>query len=418
MHWKEGNGAFNELEYSNFYRDITVDQLLKCFWNLLKEIADSGEIKVTEGFWIRNQGISDTKPRLICDLVINADSARNIKIDDVYEYPYNKELKSYSWNEIKDMFYEMSLDQLRLTIPNKLHRHTKKDDILLQACFDWDIEQIRLALKNGANVNCLNESGESPLQMAVEFFKSHNISNNIKYSEEEILAIEAINEKKCKEVVELLLDNGADINLFGYSGLTPLVCAYDERSPQMIRFLLDKGANPNVNCYLEDYQYWPRLKNVRSTILESINDLLYEDYNESEKQIERLIRTAGGRQFVWDFTPWDNKNIGKYVVIMSPSKSDTHIFSDNSQWWIGTDSSLAIEDESGHSERIDLTSISGLAGWCQEYREHHNNASYGWDTWNNRGIELARQIAALIPDSVGLFYMSAVSPECKYIRIK
>ena len=49
IHWTSVDGPFKQLEYSKFYRDITVEQLLKGFWQLLEQIANSGEIQVSEG---------------------------------------------------------------------------------------------------------------------------------------------------------------------------------------------------------------------------------------------------------------------------------------------------------------------------------------------------------------------------------
>ena len=149
LDWKTGNGPFNTIEYHNFYRDVTVEQLLNGFWKLLEQIADSGDIKVTEGYWIRNETSSLIKePNIICDLVLNGATASEIekKVSNVYSYPYNKELVTFKWNEIKDFFIELTLDQLRLTMPEDLHNHTELDDVLLKACSDWDIEQIKLSL--------------------------------------------------------------------------------------------------------------------------------------------------------------------------------------------------------------------------------------------------------------------------------
>ena len=39
------------------------------------------------------------------------------KVDDVYTYPYDRTLRTFKWDEIKDFFCEMSLNQLRLTMP-------------------------------------------------------------------------------------------------------------------------------------------------------------------------------------------------------------------------------------------------------------------------------------------------------------
>ena len=405
LRWKQGEGAFNIIEYSNFYRDITVDQLLKWFWELLEQIANSGEIQVCEGYTIRCEGEGNTGPKVICDMVVDAEFARDIKYDNVYTYPYNKALVSYKWEDIKDFFIELTLDQLRLTMPKKLHNHTKLDDQLLKACFDWDVDMIKVCMKKGANINCLNERGESVLQCAVEYFKDHNVLMDKDYSKEELNRIETDNEIKCKEIVELLLSYGADINLFGYDGMPPLVCAYYQRSISMTKYLLEKGANPNTNCYLEDCHYWPMLKNIRSTILWCIDGLISEDYNEPEKEIEEIIRNAGGREYTWDYTPWDYENIGKYVIRMNPSRQDNHLFCDNAGRWIGTDTELTVEDNNDETSNVDVSSIEGLRQWNQDFQDNKTNPSYDWVSWKKRGFDLAKMVAEQLPEKVALFYL-------------
>ena len=173
----------------------------------------------------------------------------------------------------------------------------------------------------------------------------------------------------------------------------------------MIKFLLEKGANPNANCYLDDCQYWPQLKNIRSTILWDIDDPLGEDYNEKEIEIENMIRDAGGREYVWDYTPWNYENIGKYVVKMTPSKNDCHLFCDNAGWWIGTETELTIEDKDGKQYKIDLSGIDGLGQWNADFQNNLTNPSYDWKSWKDRGCCLAKRVAELLPESVALFYL-------------
>ncbi len=407
LHWTSDISPFNKLEYSNFYRDITVEQLLHWFWELLEKTANSGEIQVTEGYQIQCEGIGNTGPKVVCTVVLDADTGYEVekKVENVYTYPYNKEPKTFKWDEIKDLFFEMSLDQLRLTMPDKLHNHTELDDTLLRACYKWDIEQINLSLERGANINCLDKYGESVLQKTVDYFKDHDVIIDKEYSDEELKAIESANEQKCKEIVDLLLSYGADINLFGYDGMTPLTCAFYSRSPKMIKFLLERGASPNANCYLEDDDYWPRLKNVRSTILDVIDDLIYEDYGETEKEIETIIRDAGGRQYVWDFNPWNYENEGKYVVHMCPSKMDDRLFSDNSRWLIGTSEKITIEDMYGNQTVVPLNNIEGLKQWEEDLKNNLTNPQYDWHSWKQRGYDLACLVAKLLPETVALFYL-------------
>lgn len=408
LHWTSDGGPFNKIEYSKFYTDITVEQLLHCFWELLENIANSGEIQVAEGFHIDCEGEGNTGPKVTCTLILDEATGKDVekKVKDVYTYPYNNNQRTYKWNEIKNYFHEMSLDQLRLTMPKRLHNHSKLDDSLLLACFNWDMEQIKLCMERGANIHCLDEHGESVLQKAVDCFKDHNRSWNENYTDEELKALDTANEIKCKEVVELLLSYGADINLFGFDGMDPLTCAYYERSPEMMKYLLEKGASSNSNCYLEDSEFWPILKNVRSTILDCIDGLISDDYGDVECEIETLIREAGGRQYVWDFNPWNYKNEGKYIVHIKPSyDDDDKMFYDNSRWKIGSSEQLVIENKEAEQTIIPLNTIKGLKEWNNDFRSNQSNKNYDWKDWKERGFQIAHQLAKLLPESVALFYL-------------
>lgn len=406
LNWADGDGPFRKIEYSKFYNDITVEQLLAQFWKLLEDVANSGEISVNEGFWISSEAIKYKKePDIVCEVVLDKKCARDIKVDDVYHYNYNRKPVSYKWKEIKEFFCELTLDQLRLTMPKQLHKHTKIDDILLQACEDWDISAIKSAISKGADVNCLGQMGYSPLQRVVESCRYHGINGGMNLTEEETVAIEKRNYLVCREIVDVLLEFGADIDLFGYDGMQPLACAYYEKSVEMIKHLLAKGANPNYNSYLTDKQYWPLLKSVRCTILDVISEDLEEEYDDTEKEIEKIIRDAGGREYVWDFDPWNYENIGKYVVAIRPSKEGDGLFIDNAGWDIGTPESLTIEDEADNQTIINLTSVTGLKEWLKEFQDNFKNVGYDWKAWKKRGYNLALEVAAILPDRVALFYL-------------
>ena len=380
---------------------------MKGFWLLLKNIADSGEISVCEGFNVRNDGVGNTGPNAKYIVILDRKDTRDMwkEIADIYTYDYNKTKVSYSWDDIKDFFFEMTLNQLRLTMPKKLHMHTLMDDLLLKGASDWDYSLIDFALEHGANIHALNEYGASVLQCAVDFFNFHGMLTSKEYSEEEERKIKQENTEKCKKIVDHLLSKGADINLFGYGGMTPLTCAYYARSAEMTKFLIERGANPNTNGYLDDCQYWPLLKNVRCTILDVIDDLLSDEYNDEEKEIERIVREAGGRQYMWDFTPWNYENVGKYVIRLTPSTNDDKVFVDNSNWKIGDFQSVTIEDATGSQSIIKLSEVPGFRQWNQDYQDNISNVAYDWQSWKNRGLAIAKQIAEYLPDSVAFFYL-------------
>lgn len=403
LHWKDNETSFRELAYSYSYRDIKVEQLLSWFWKLLAEIADSGEIKVSEGYHLHSTGTDkwSSEPRIICDVVLTAEDGETIrkKIDNVYEYPYDKTPKSFHWDDIKDFFVELTLDQLRLTMPKYLHKHNAIDDMLFTACSNNDYELMKALIDRGANVNALNESGESPLQKVVEF--SLFIDDDEKMSEEEVASIRQVKLDQCKKCSDLLLDSGADIDLFGYGGMQPLACAYYEHSLELVNYMLDRGSNPNYNSYLTDCEYWPRLKNVRCTVLEVIDDDLYEDYDDIEEAIEKSVRTHGGRQFRWDYNPDTYTNLSKYYIDMSPGSK--YLFFDNARWGIGDAKYVKIEHEDGTEEKIDISRVEGLNEWWAEYLSAKGNEQ-DLSLLDKRGYALAREVSRILPNDTALFY--------------
>lgn len=78
----------------------------------------------------------------------------------------------------------------------------------------------KLLIENGANVNCLNKKGETPLMLAV---KKHDM-----------------------DAVKLLIEKNAKVNIVDQAGQTPLHWAVERRFNNIIELLLKKKANPNA----------------------------------------------------------------------------------------------------------------------------------------------------------------------------
>jgi len=412
-HWEDRDDSFRKLVNNEKYTQEAVERL----WKLMEEIADSGNIKVHEGYFLLNEtknywgGPDRCYPNNEANfrilIVLDADNTEiaKSKINDIWNDVYDKTDHSYKWYEIKDLFKELSLSQRELLNNCWMHKHNKTDMLLFDACSRLDINDVMAAVEKGANVNALDDSGESALQKTVEWFSDTGVSMNKEYTEEEREHIKQTNFEKSKEIVKYLVGKGADIDLYGYSGMSPLACAYYEHSVEMIKFLLELGADPNTNCYLTDGSHnW----GYSSTILACINDDLAEEYDDNEQEIERIIENAGGRLMAWGWNPELYIFTGKPFVCVWPT--ETGIFYDSGYRHCGDSRSIRIERENQEPQIFSLDSINGLTEWHNEYKENHKTKEGTqyidyWRDWRERGLSLAKKVIQLLPDDVEFYYL-------------
>lgn len=406
LHYEENETSFKEVKYSKFYYNTTPEEQIEGFWKLLEKIADSGDVKVCEGYSCLNQNdyLSATPNVEFC-VVLDREAASNAykDINDLFEYPYQTAKRTFKWHEVKDLFTQLTLHQLSLVNTKLVHKHHEIDKMLFIACNNLDVEGVELAISRGANVNALDEEGESALQHAVKYFTEKGLFFDISYSEEELQRIKAENYKKCIAIIDILLAHGADIDLFGINGMQPLTCAYFCGSFDMIKFLLEKGANPNYNSFRSDDVFYRLEDSHKCTILKMIGDLLYEEYDDFAMAVEVLIRSHGGRKYEWDYDPKRCLRIGKYYVRMCPT-SEQWLFLDNDGWGIGTEDSITIEDAEVNQTIFQLPHIEGLKEWHQDCLHNLKDNDYDWNQWNIRGRALAKEVAKVLPENVALFY--------------
>lgn len=69
----------------------------------------------------------------------------------------------------------------------------------------------------------------------------------------------------------------------------PLLEAYYSFSIKAVKYLLEKGANPNYNYYRDD----DHCPHKCSSVLNAIDFLISEDHTELQKELERITPDSG-----------------------------------------------------------------------------------------------------------------------------
>jgi ankyrin repeat protein len=124
---------------------------------------------------------------------------------------------------------------------------SKKDKDLIEACQKNDIVSVEILLKKGANVNATiiktylsyKVKGTNKLEKIKPYIENSVLSYSIKH--------------RYEEISEVLIKNGADIKLMENYGHNPLIfdAIISGCSKNIIRLLIENGANININV-----QWW------------------------------------------------------------------------------------------------------------------------------------------------------------------
>jgi ankyrin repeat protein len=108
------------------------------------------------------------------------------------------------------------------------------------------VEAIDLLIKSGADVNCKNAYGYTPLHIAAGTFMPFLTQRMLKFAKLKEISL---------PVVEYLVEHGADVNLQDNSGETPLheaVCSLNRsgiKGAEIIKYLLANGAQTGIKIF-------------------------------------------------------------------------------------------------------------------------------------------------------------------------
>ncbi|AEC01360.1 ankyrin repeat domain-containing protein [Parasphaerochaeta coccoides] len=115
-------------------------------------------------------------------------------------------------------------------------------------------------LMKGADANCHNEWGMTPLMLAAQYNKNVAVTKALLAAGADIREVEpkycsnalhlAADKAENPKVIEALLDAGADLNVRNYLGETPLIMAVNANpETRIVSTLLKEGADVNARDY-------------------------------------------------------------------------------------------------------------------------------------------------------------------------
>jgi ankyrin repeat protein len=147
-------------------------------------------------------------------------------------------------------------------------QQARRDRALVAACIGGDAKGVGRALADKAAVNARDEYGITPLMYAAR-------------GDRPILNMPAATDHA--DVVQVLLDNGADVNAATDSGFVALFWAARYGHEKVVKLLIDNGAN--VNAKDKDRLTALKWANVNRTALPPTYD-----------QVIALLKAAGATE--------------------------------------------------------------------------------------------------------------------------
>jgi ankyrin repeat protein len=123
---------------------------------------------------------------------------------------------------------------------------------LYLACWQGNVEIIKLLIKWKADVNCITEYGDAPIHamchdaVITEILLSNGADVNLIHAKNGKTALCYACEKGKTEVIKILLKNKANPQIADNNGKFPLCYAYENGATEIIELLLDNGAHPKT----------------------------------------------------------------------------------------------------------------------------------------------------------------------------
>ncbi|KAL8792524.1 MAG: hypothetical protein Q9195_004894 [Heterodermia aff. obscurata] len=141
----------------------------------------------------------------------------------------------------------------RLSVSYLLSKLRSKDGQLLEAAYGGYLDRVRGLLDDGADIEARDKEGATALIIAAEHGHSqivqllldHDANVNITTKWGETALCFAAKKDKNVDMVQMLLDNNADVDAMG-TKCRPIIAAAFKGSTAVLQLLIDRGANTEI----------------------------------------------------------------------------------------------------------------------------------------------------------------------------
>jgi hypothetical protein len=297
--WIKGNDPIKELVLTGEQRQ----EAEKYFQQKLMEICQDEKLMVSEGATFRGCKDDLYRPdKLILDVCLNENELTKEITDKIHyqfsrnekHYPLDQKNIRFTYEDIKDYFVYLDVHLLSLlNAEDGVKDITAAEKALLDSAERLNLDGILKAVSDGANINAIDDMGETAITKVIRAsrYDFHPLADKEAFEKFQRETPEFTNEEKIM-VAQKLLDMGADINFFGPSGINGLLETTYNHNPVLMKFLLDKGANPNFNYHPEDGMEW-----IKSDPLYNVmgDYCCYDGDEKTLEEMEALLRNAGAK---------------------------------------------------------------------------------------------------------------------------